>query len=93
MKTIQRVINGKSYNVESGLVKAIRDADNGLGEYSDTYIQVNLDKSTREIWGDFHCSIGRNSWKQYHDSNIVMLGNYSNSKFVLSDLACDIVGH
>lgn len=93
MKTIQRIISGKSYKVESGLVDTIRKADNGLRDYSDTYVQVNLDKSTNEIWGDFHCSIGHNSWKQYDDSNIVTLGNYSNSKFTLSELAFAIAEH
>ncbi len=87
MKTIKRVIDGKEYNVQSGLVKSVRGADDGRGSsYSNTYVQINLDKSTNEIWGDFHCSIGHNEWTQYHEDSIVGLGNYADQNFTLSDL-------
>ena len=86
MKTAKRIIGGKQYNVEAGLAGDIRAADNGLGEYSDRYVQVNLDTATNEIWGDFHVSIGRNNWTEYHDKNIIALGNYSDKRFKLTDL-------
>ena len=87
MKTIKRAIGGKEYNVKSGLAREVRGADDGLGSYSNTYVQINLDKDTGEIWGDFHCSIGRNSWTEYHEDNIVSLGMYADNKFQLEDLA------
>ena len=86
MKTAKRTISGKQYNVEIGLASDIRSADNGLGSYSDRYMQVNLDMETNEIWGDLHVSLGRNNWIEYHDKNIITLGNYSDKNFKLSDL-------
>lgn len=87
MKTIKRKLNGKEYNVESGLVCRVQRADDGRGEYSNTYIQINLEKSTNTIWGDYHCSIGRNNWQEYNNPDIVMLGCYSNRRFGLADLS------
>ena len=87
MKTIKRNLNGKDYKVESGLISRIKNADDGRGEYSSTYVQINLEKSTGIIWGDYHCSIGRNNWQEYHDPDIITLGYYADKRFSLSDLA------
>ena len=86
MKTVKRTIGGKEYKVKSGLVGTVRGADDGLGSYSNTYVQINLDKSTSEIWGDYHCTIGRNSWTEYDDNNIISLGFYADKNFSLADL-------
>lgn len=87
MKTTKRTINSKAYKVESGLARDIRSADDGRGAYSSTYVQVNLDKLRGEIWGDLHCSIGQNSWIEYHRPNIFVLGLYADKNFKLSDLS------
>ena len=86
MKTIKRELNGETYKIMSGLAADIRAADNGLGAYSDMYVQVNLDTATNEIWGDFHVSFGRNNWTEYNDKNIVTLGLFSDRNFTLSAL-------
>ena len=86
MKTIKRELNGETYKVMSGLAADIRAADDGAGEYSTTYVQVNLDKRYNTIWGDFHFSIGRNSWTEYYDKNIVTLGLFSDRNFTLNVL-------
>ncbi len=89
METIKRIIGGKTYNVERGLARSIRNADDGRGGYSNSYIQVFHDKSTDELWGTYHNSIGRNSWTEYHDDDIDSLGFFADKNFVLEDLFRD----
>lgn len=45
------------------------------GEYSGKYDELFFDKATGEVWTVFQCSLGYNSWTEYHDSNIIKLGN------------------
>lgn len=42
-----------------------------------TYIQLNYNMETHEAWGDWFCSIGHNSWAEYHDDNTIVIGNYA----------------
>lgn len=61
----------------NGLKKASSETKNLNGYYSGRYIQISYDKSTGEVLTDFHCSIGQNSWTEYHDPNIVRICNAS----------------
>jgi len=48
------------------------------GYYSGEYMQINYDKTTHEVWGDYFVSLGQNSWNVYHDENIIRIGNICN---------------
>lgn len=56
-----------------GLKKAIGDFNraNADGMYSPHYGVLMFNKSTGEIWCDKFYDIGHNSWKEYHDENII----------------------
>ena len=41
------------------------------------YIQISYNTRTGEVLTDYHCSIGGNSWTEYHDSDIIRIGNTS----------------
>lgn len=58
-----------------GLKSAVGDYQraNLGGWYDSRYGYLMLDLSTGEIWTDFFCSIGHNSWIEYHDKNIIRL--------------------
>ena len=50
------------------------------------YLQINVDKSTGNVWSDLHCSIGQNSWNNYHDSNILNCGNISDKNITMVEI-------
>ena len=47
------------------------------GSYSGRYVEIFYDRSTGEVWGNFHCSLGHNSWTEYHDPDVVKICNTS----------------
>lgn len=53
-------------------LKAISDDSQNLGD--NCYLQIIYDPSDGHAWSDHHCSIGKNSWSQYHGKNIVYCG-------------------
>ena len=53
---------------QRGLLKTIKQADDGCGFLSRTWVQVNYNKSTGEVWGDWMTGYER---KVYDDPNIV----------------------
>lgn len=59
----------------SGLKKAVGDNKraNADGAYSPRYGYMMLDRNTGEVWTDEFYSLGRNSWKEYHDPAIINL--------------------
>lgn len=63
-----------------GLKKAIGDFNraNAGGYYSPSYGKLMLNTSTGEIWTDEFYSLGHNSWIEYHDKDIINLGNEMN---------------
>lgn len=38
------------------------------------YLQLNYDLKKNEVFADFLCSLGHNDWKEYDDSNIILIG-------------------
>lgn len=39
------------------------------------YLQVNYDVRTHEVWTNYLCGFGNNSWVEYHDENVINCGN------------------
>ena len=69
-----------------GLKKAVSEMP---GEnYNGLYLEVHYDKSDGKILTNFHCSLGQNSWSEYHDKNIITIGNYQSA--TMQTLADDI---
>lgn len=57
-----------------GLKKASGETAN-YGAHSDLYDEIFYDCATGEVWTKFQCSLGQNSWTEYHDVNIIKIGN------------------
>lgn len=53
-----------------GLRKAAGDTRNSLPARN-CYMQISYDRDDGAILSDFHCSLGGNSWTQYHDASII----------------------
>ncbi len=68
-------VNNHGLNIK-GLKKASGCTEN-FGLYSDRYVEIFYDRSTGEVWGNFQCSLGQNSWTEYHDSDVVKICNTS----------------
>jgi hypothetical protein len=76
----------KSYKFEKGLTyKILHAKSNGVAGY----VQVNFDRETKEVWGDYHYSLGCNSWTEYHDLDIINIGNFS-GKWTLREIFDEI---
>lgn len=56
-----------------GLKKAASDSKKAIRENC-TYLQLNYVKSEKRCFTDFLCSIGYNSWIQYHDNDYINCG-------------------
>ena len=61
----------------TGLKKAAGMTKGLNGYYSGEYIQVSYDTATGQVLTDYHYSLGQNSWTQYHDPDIIAIGNLS----------------
>lgn len=61
-----------------GLKKAVGDYQraNAGGWADPRYGKLMFDKSTGEVWTDEFYSIGHNTWKEYHSSDVVCLDSY-----------------
>ncbi len=68
-----------------GLKKASGETMN-YGPYDSRYDEVFYDISTGEVWTKFQCSLGQNSWTEYHDSNIIKICN-ATSHMTMQNLA------
>ena len=63
-----------------GIKQISSDSKNLQGYQDGAYLQVNYDTSTGAAWSDYHCSLGQNTWCDYHDANIITVGNISSPK-------------
>ena len=59
-----------------GLRKAAASTGD-YGVYSSMYDELFYNVKTGEVWTVFQCSLGWNSWTEYHDPNIVKICNTS----------------
>lgn len=58
------------YKIQRGLIKTINEADDTLGYLGGTWVQVNYDKATGEVWGDWMVGCEH---KVYHDPNVITI--------------------
>lgn len=76
-----------------GLKRVAADSKSLNGYYSGRYLQLNYDKSTGEVFTNFHYNLGQNSWSVYHDPNVVVIGNISSPHTMqqIADLIFEII--
>ena len=58
----------------------LREASSSTGDYginSSMYDELFYNLKTGEVWTVFQCSLGWNSWTEYHDKDIVKICNTS----------------
>lgn len=56
----------------------LKEASSNTGDYgynSAMYDELFYNKATGEVWTVFQCSLGQNTWTEYHDSNIIKICN------------------
>ena len=58
-----------------GLRKAASDTRGLTGPYNSDYIQISYNTSDGEVLTNYHCSLGHNSWTQYHDRDVIAVCN------------------
>ena len=52
----------------------LRKASGDTRDYYDArYIQISYDTKTGEILTNLHCSLGYNSWSEYHDPAVITI--------------------
>lgn len=71
--TTRRTTNTHGHTM-TGLRRIAGDTK-GLSPYDGAYVQVNYDRETGRAWGDYHWSLGQNSWTRYHGAGILVIGN------------------
>lgn len=73
----------------TGLKQASGDTKGLRGYYSGEYVELFYDRATGEVWTVYQVSLGQNTWTQYHDPDVIKIGNYSDPA-TMQDLADDI---
>ena len=61
-------------------IKGLKTASGYTEDYgscSGRYVEIFYDRGTGEVWGNFQCSLGQNSWTEYHDPTVVKICNTS----------------
>lgn len=71
-----------------GIKAAVGEIPTG-GYYSGEYAEVFYDKASGEVWANYQCSLGQNTWTVYDDRDVIKIGNYS-KKTTMQQLADDI---
>lgn len=59
-------------------IKGLRKASgetSDYGAYSAMYSEIFYDRATGEVWTVLQCNLGQNSWTEYHDPNVIKVGN------------------
>lgn len=74
-----------------GLKKASGSTEN-YGYYSGMYDEIFYNVETGEVWTVFQCSLGHNSWTEYHDENIVKICN-TDEHMTMQEIADCIYNH
>ena len=57
--------------------------------YDGTYLEVHYDMDEDEVYTHYHCCFGHNSWTEYHDPDVVFVGNYD-ERVTMAELKEDI---
>lgn len=68
-------------------MRGLKSASGDTKNYGrNCYIQISYNTRTGEVLTDYHCSIGGNSWTEYHDAAIITIGN-TNRHMSMQDIA------
>jgi len=59
----------------TGIKAVCSETEQLKGYYNGHYVQINYNLRTGETWGDYHYSLGQNSWTVYHDPDIITVCN------------------
>lgn len=71
-------------------IKGIRKAcgeTKDYGDFSGKYVEIFYDAKSGEVWTRFQYSLGRNSWTEYRDPNIIKVCN--TSRYMKMQEICD----
>jgi len=68
-----------------GLKKASSETED-YGSYSGRYNEIFYDRATGEVWTVFQYSLQQNFWTEYHDPDIIKIGN-TTSHLTMQQLA------
>lgn len=63
--------------VMNGLKAAAGDTKGLKGYYSGEYVELFYNRTTGEVWTRYQYSLGQNTWTEYHDRDVVKIGNIS----------------
>ena len=74
-----------------GLKKASGNTED-YGFCSGMYEEIFYNKQTGEVWTKFQCSLGYNSWTEYHDEDIVKICN-TDEHMTMQEIADCIYNH
>lgn len=66
-------INKHGLKIE-GLKKASGETED-YGEYGPLYNEIFYDRATGEVWTILQSSLGMGTWTEYHDADIIKIGN------------------
>ena len=58
----------------TGLRKAAGESKGLRGYYNAAYLQINYDKSTGEVWTNYHYDLGH-SWQTYYNDDDIISFN------------------
>lgn len=68
----------KAVNTYGLNIIGLRKACGETGNYSagsGCYDEIFYDRQTGEVWTKYQCSLGQNSWTQYHDPSVIKICN------------------
>lgn len=76
-----------THGLKMGGLKAAAGDTKNLGVYySSEYVELFYGRSNGEVWTRYQCSLGQNTWTQYHDKDVVKICNLS-SKTTMQEIA------
>lgn len=67
----------KKHGLKMNGLKAASGETQNYGYYSGCYVQISYDTRDGQVLTSFHCSLGQNSWTEYHSDKIVHICNTS----------------
>lgn len=77
-------------------IKGLRKASgetSDYGAYSAMYSEIFYDRATGEVWTVLQCNLGQNSWTEYHEPNVIKVGDTQHHMTMqaLADAICEAV--
>lgn len=78
-----------TYGLKINGLKKTSGYTDDYGSYSGQYVEIFFDRGTGEVWGNFQCSLGQNSWTEYRNPDVVKICNTSRH-MTMQDIADEI---